>query len=88
MPYTLQPVFNHGKNAFQNPNWAWLSLAGRLRSGIFAWGCSSGVANDPSPAGPLLSRAKDIHAGPENFSHGRPMGPSFAIRRCNRWRRL
>ncbi len=33
MPYTLQPIFNHGKNAFQNPNWAWLSLAGRLRQG-------------------------------------------------------
>ena len=33
IPYTLQPAFNHGKNAFQNPNWAWLSLAGRLRSG-------------------------------------------------------
>ena len=37
---------------------------------IFAWGCSSGVANDPSSAGPLLPRAKDIHAGPENFSRG------------------
>ena len=33
LPYTLQPIFNHGKNAFQNPNWAWLSLAGRLRGG-------------------------------------------------------
>src|SRR5271163_3111053 len=33
IPYTLQPAFTHGKNAFQNPNWAWLSLAGRLRSG-------------------------------------------------------
>jgi hypothetical protein len=33
IPYTLQPAFTHGKNAFQNPNWAWLSLAGRLREG-------------------------------------------------------
>ena len=33
MPYTLQPIFNHSKNAFQNPNWAWLTLAGRLRKG-------------------------------------------------------
>lgn len=33
LPYTLQPIFNHGNNAFQSPNWAWLSLAGRLRHG-------------------------------------------------------
>jgi predicted permease len=33
IPYTLQPVFNHGNSAFQNPNWAWLTVAGRLRRG-------------------------------------------------------
>lgn len=34
MPWTLQPVFNHGNNAFQNPAWPWLSVAGRLRPGF------------------------------------------------------
>lgn len=34
MPYTLQPAFNHGNNAFQNPAWPWLSVAGRLRPGF------------------------------------------------------
>ena len=33
IPYSLQPAFNRGNNAFQNPNWAWLTLAGRLRRG-------------------------------------------------------
>jgi predicted permease len=33
IPYSLQSAFNHGNNAFQNPNWAWLTLAGRLRRG-------------------------------------------------------
>jgi predicted permease len=33
IPYGLQPAFNHGKNAFRDPNWAWLTLAGRLRPG-------------------------------------------------------
>jgi predicted permease len=33
IPYSLQPAFNHGRSAFQDANWAWLSLAGRLRSG-------------------------------------------------------
>ncbi len=33
IPYSLQPSFNHGKSAFQSPNWAWLTLAGRLRRG-------------------------------------------------------
>jgi|HubBroStandDraft_4_1064222.scaffolds.fasta_scaffold14825_2 putative ABC transport system permease protein len=33
MPYSLQPAFNHGNSAFQNPNWAWLTVAGRLRRG-------------------------------------------------------
>ncbi len=33
MPYSLQPAFNHGNSAFHNPNWAWLTLAGRLRRG-------------------------------------------------------
>ena len=33
IPYSLQPAFNHGRNAFQDTNWAWLSLAGRLRRG-------------------------------------------------------
>jgi predicted permease len=33
LPYSLQPAFTHGRSAFQDPNWAWLSLAGHLRSG-------------------------------------------------------
>jgi len=33
IPYSLEPAFNHGNNAFQNPNWAWLTVAGRLRQG-------------------------------------------------------
>jgi putative ABC transport system permease protein len=33
MPYTLQPAFNHGDSAFQNPNSAWLNAAARLRQG-------------------------------------------------------
>jgi predicted permease len=33
IPYTLQPAFNRGSSAFQNPNWAWLTVAGRLRRG-------------------------------------------------------
>jgi predicted permease len=33
VPYALQPAFSHGNNAFRDPNWAWLTLAGRLRRG-------------------------------------------------------
>src|SRR3954468_3891792 len=33
IPYSLQPAFNHGKSAFQSVNWAWLTVAGRLRKG-------------------------------------------------------
>ena len=33
IPYSLQPAFNHGRSAFQDANWAWLTLAGRLRGG-------------------------------------------------------
>jgi predicted permease len=33
IPYSLQPAFTHGRSAFQDANWAWLSLAGRLRGG-------------------------------------------------------
>jgi putative ABC transport system permease protein len=33
IPYGLQPAFDHGNSAFQNPNWAWLTVAGRLRRG-------------------------------------------------------
>jgi len=33
IPYSLEPAFNHGNNAFRNPNWAWLTVAGRLRQG-------------------------------------------------------
>lgn len=34
MPYTLQPVFNHGNSAFASPAVTWLDVAGRLRSGF------------------------------------------------------
>jgi predicted permease len=30
IPYALQPAFSHGNNAFRDPNWAWLTIAGRL----------------------------------------------------------
>jgi predicted permease len=33
IPYTLQPVFNHGKSAFHEPTQTWLSVAGRLQRG-------------------------------------------------------
>ena len=33
IPYSLQPAFNHGNSAFNDPNWAWLTVAGRLRPG-------------------------------------------------------
>ena len=33
IPYSLQPAFNHGRNAFQDANWTWLSMAGRLSGG-------------------------------------------------------
>jgi predicted permease len=33
IPYSLQPAFNHGNSAFHDPNWAWLTVAGRLRPG-------------------------------------------------------
>ncbi len=33
IPYSLQPAFNHGNSAFQNPDWAWLTVTGRLRPG-------------------------------------------------------
>jgi predicted permease len=33
IPYSLQPAFNHGSSAFRNPNWPWLTLAGRLNPG-------------------------------------------------------
>jgi predicted permease len=33
LPWSMQPVFNHGNNAFHNPGWLWLNVAGRLRPG-------------------------------------------------------
>lgn len=33
IPYSLQPAFSHGNSAFQSVNWAWLTVAGRLRPG-------------------------------------------------------
>jgi predicted permease len=41
IPYSLQPAFNHGNSAFQNPNWAWLTVAGRLRRG---YSCADATA--------------------------------------------
>ncbi|MFT4113109.1 ABC transporter permease [Silvibacterium sp.] len=32
VPYTLQPIFNHGNSAFQEP-WPWLTVVGRLAKG-------------------------------------------------------
>ena len=34
MPYTLQPVFDHGMNLFHNADQPWLSIGGHLRPGI------------------------------------------------------
>jgi predicted permease len=33
IPYSLQPAFSHGNSAFKDVNWAWLTVAGRLRQG-------------------------------------------------------
>lgn len=33
IPYTLQPLFNHGNSAFES-SWPWLTAAGRLRNGF------------------------------------------------------
>ena len=33
LPWSMQPLFNHGNNAFRNPGWLWLTVVGRLRSG-------------------------------------------------------
>jgi predicted permease len=33
LPWTLQPLFNHSNSVFRNPNWLWLTVAGRLRPG-------------------------------------------------------
>lgn len=41
IPYSLQPAFNHGNSAFQDPNWAWLTVAGRLRRGYSRTGAAA-----------------------------------------------
>ena len=33
LPWSMEPLFNHGNSAFRNPGWLWLSVAGRLRPG-------------------------------------------------------
>lgn len=33
LPWSTQPLLSHGKNAFGNPGWLWLDVAGRLRPG-------------------------------------------------------
>lgn len=48
IPYSLQPAFNHGKSAFQSPNWAWLTLAGRLRRGYLRASPRSRLGSDLS----------------------------------------
>ena len=35
VPYTLQPVFDHGSNLIQNPDTPWLTVVGRLKQGYF-----------------------------------------------------
>lgn len=34
MPYTLQPVFDHGQNFFHNADYPWLSIGGHLEPGV------------------------------------------------------
>lgn len=33
LPWSMQPLFNHGNNAFRDPGWLWLTVVGRLRPG-------------------------------------------------------
>lgn len=33
MPYTLQPIFNHSNNSFQNSDAPWRTVVGRLKKG-------------------------------------------------------
>ena len=34
LPWSMEPLFNHGNSAFRDPNWVWLTVAGRLRPGF------------------------------------------------------
>jgi len=33
LPWSMQPLLTHGSNAFHDPGWLWLNVAGRLRPG-------------------------------------------------------
>ncbi|HTW49240.1 MAG TPA: ADOP family duplicated permease [Acidobacteriaceae bacterium] len=33
LPWSMEPLFNHGNSAFRDPGWLWLTVAGRLRPG-------------------------------------------------------
>lgn len=33
LPWSLEPLFNHGDRAFRDPGWLWLNVVGRLRPG-------------------------------------------------------
>ena len=33
VPWSMQPLFSHSNNAFRDPGWLWLTVAGRLRPG-------------------------------------------------------
>jgi predicted permease len=33
LPWSMEPLFNHGYSAFRDPGWLWLTVAGRLRPG-------------------------------------------------------
>jgi predicted permease len=33
LPWSMEPLFNHGSSAFRDPGWLWLTVIGRLRPG-------------------------------------------------------
>lgn len=33
LPWSMEPLFNHGSSAFRDPGWLWLTVVGRLRPG-------------------------------------------------------
>jgi hypothetical protein len=83
IPYSLQPAFNHGNSAFQKPDWAWLTVAGRLRHGY--------SRADATAELQTIMRQRDRSYLSRKYSRwtGRPpwcspMDRPFAIRHCNR----
>ncbi|HEY6448332.1 MAG TPA: ADOP family duplicated permease [Acidobacteriaceae bacterium] len=34
LPWSMEPLFNHGNSAFRDPGWLWLTVVARLRPGV------------------------------------------------------